>query len=131
MQTIKRLLLGAVVSVFLFSVSWAERSDVRYKKNARPLPGDLMSKVLSLRAVEFEWNLAADPEIHLPGGTHIGLVAQDVAQQFPDLVYPDGKDSLAVDYARLGVVLLEAIKIQQTKIENLEKDVKALQAGRK
>lgn len=50
----------------------------------------------------------------------IGLSAQELEQQYPELVIK-GKDTglMAVDYSRLSVVLLEALKEQQQQIEAL------------
>ncbi len=47
-------------------------------------------------------------------GTQIGVIAQELEKEFPELVTTLGNESyMAVDYGRFSVVLLEAIKEQQ------------------
>jgi hypothetical protein len=69
--------------------SWSSLSDVRLKKNVRPLTGSL-DKLLELRGVTFEY---IDPtSINELAGTRTGMIAQEVEQVFPDWVDqgPDG-----------------------------------------
>ncbi len=53
----------------------------------------------------------------------IGLIAQEIEEQFPELVKTYKDDSKAVDYAKFTAVLLEALKAQQQIIETLKKDM--------
>jgi hypothetical protein len=50
---------------------------------------------------------------------NIGLIAQDVEQVFPELVFTDASGFKSVDYTKLTAVLVQAVKEQQTAIEQL------------
>jgi hypothetical protein len=67
-----------------------------------------------------------------------GLIAQNVAEYFPEIVSPfdanDGKKLLGVSYAKTGVLAIKAIQeqqeiieLQQKKIDDLEKRILALE----
>ena len=60
------------------------------------------------------------------GRRHIGVIAQEIEKEFPELVSEweqDGVKYKAVDYSRLTAVLLQAIKEQQKEIEELKKKI--------
>ena len=62
----------------------------------------------------------------------IGLIAQDVEKIFPQLVTEDEQNQKGIDYSKLTVVLIEAMKEQQGQIIILEKEnteLKALVSG--
>ncbi|MEA2107682.1 MAG: hypothetical protein U9P82_13380 [Bacteroidota bacterium] len=56
----------------------------------------------------------------------IGLNAQDVEKVLPQLVSTDSNGYKSIDYLKLTPVLVEAIKEQQQKINQLEKENAAL-----
>ena len=94
--------------------AWSVASDVRLKKNIRPLGGAL-DKLLALHGVTFEY---LDPEkIHELSGERMGLLAQEVENVFPDWVEtaPDG-------YKRVTVRGLEALLIEGLRQLRQEKD---------
>ena len=94
--------------------AWSVASDVRLKKNIRPLDGAL-DKLLALHGVTFEY---LDPEkIHELSGERMGLLAQEVENVFPDWVEtaPDG-------YKRVTVRGLEALLIEGLRQLRQEKD---------
>jgi len=96
-------------------------SDVRLKQNIVPLAGSL-DKVQQLRGVSYEW---IDP--NRQGGRHIGFIAQEVQEVMPEVVRQNG-DYLSMSYANLTAVLVEAVKEQQTEIDQLEEENNALEA---
>ena len=58
----------------------------------------------------------------------IGVIAQEVEAQFPELVTVWGEESYrAVDYGRLAGVLIEAIKELRTENKALKKRLEALE----
>lgn len=97
----------------------SQGSDIRFKQNVSTLTHAL-DAVRRLRGVEYDWRRAEFPQLRLPAGRQVGLIAQEVEQVFPDLVStgPDGYKS--VDYSRLTPVLIEALKEQQRQIEQLQ-----------
>jgi hypothetical protein len=63
------------------------------------------------------------------GKHHIGLIAEEVGEVLPEIVTyeENGIDDLAVDYARLVAVLIEATKEQQETIDALTQRVADLE----
>jgi len=92
-------------------------SDLRLKKNIVPMESTL-DKVMKLEGVEFEWK--EDLEVEYPEGKQIGIIAQELEKEFPELVSTDSRGYKSVDYNKLSVVLLEAIKEQQKQIDELK-----------
>jgi hypothetical protein len=87
--------------------SWLTNSDARYKKNVSTLENAL-TKVLSLRGVRYDTNDGADsPQ---GKGKHIGVIAQELEEQFPELVSTDAEGSKSVAYDKLGAILIQALK---------------------
>lgn len=106
---------GTANSIQLFGsgritcVNLTQTSDATLKKNVQPLENTL-EKVRELRGVSFEWkdegvNSGSDSDER-----HVGVIGQEVEQIFPELVSTDADGIRSVDYARLCVVLLEAVK---------------------
>jgi hypothetical protein len=83
-------------------------SDVRFKSDIAPLTGAL-AKLLEIRGVSFTRVNHEDTD---PGGPRrLGVIAQEVEPVMPELVdRKDGAGSMAVNYAGLIAVLIEAIK---------------------
>jgi len=93
-------------------------SSIRYKQNINPFnPG--LSLINRLRPITFDWK---------EGGMHdLGLGAEDVAAIEPLLVTYNAKGEIeGVKYDRVGVVLVNAVKEQQTQIEALKKEIDEL-----
>jgi hypothetical protein len=118
-------------------------SDENLKKNIQEIDKSL-DKIMTLRAVTFEWKddlkpLAAakgnQPEgakeviAPFPKGKQLGVIAQDVEKVFPELVITDENGDKAVNYTALTPVLLEAIKEQQKQIEALTRRLELLEKG--
>ena len=79
-----------------------------------------------LTGVTYNWNKEFDPDINLDDRNHIGLLAQDVEKIIPQAVYTDNsKNQLkSMTYTELIPVLIEAIKEQQTQINELKNKLK-------
>jgi hypothetical protein len=93
-------------------------SDIKNKINIKPLENSL-EKVLKLRGVEYDRTDII--EIH-----EIGLIAQEVESVIPQLVTEDSEGTKLVHYKNLTAVLVEAVKEQQTQIEELKQTVQEL-----
>lgn len=97
-------------------------SDERLKENIVQLEGAL-DKVNSLRGVTFDWKDLTDEErktIHSHEGSDIGVIAQEVQEQYPELVQQREHGYLSVDYQKLTAVLIEAVKELSQKVTDLE-----------
>jgi len=93
----------------------SENSDIRLKKNIQPL-SDVLSQLLDIGAYTYNWK---DEEKNK--ARQIGLIAQEVQAQFPELVQKDKNGMLSVSYSRLVPLLLQGMKEQEQRISKLEK----------
>lgn len=91
-------------------------SDIRTKKNIRPLE-DVLPTLLNLSAIRFEYK----EELNLGDEEHVGVIAQEILQHYPDMVYHDTvSDRYIVHYEKLTTVLLKGIQELSSKISALE-----------
>ena len=94
--------------------AWTVYSSKRWKRNVRTFEEPLET-VRRLRGVRYEWKET--------GLADVGFLAEEVGEVLPELVTyePNGEDARSVDYARITAVLVEAVKAQQERIEELER----------
>jgi len=95
--------------------SWVNSSDEKLKKNIIDFTGSL-DKVMSLRPVSYEFKNEKDAG----GTTHIGLLAQELEQIFPQVVSTNKDGLKGVSYANLTPILVQAIQEQQEQIDALK-----------
>ena len=98
------------------------RSAVPYKKAIKTMTGSL-ENVMLLRPVTYE---ARDKTVT---GTHIGLIAEEVYEVFPEVVPTENGKPEAVNYEFLVAPLIGAVQEQQKQIEALEARIKSLEGG--
>ena len=100
-------------------------SSARFKDAIRDM-GDASHGLMRLRPVTFRYK----PEIDPTGLEQYGLVAEEVARVYPDLVVcgEDGRPE-AVRYQLLAPMLLNEVQNQERTIEQQREQIKAL-AGR-
>lgn len=96
-----------------------QNSDEQLKKNIEPLKNSL-SKLIQLNGYNYEWKDTVRGK-----GEQVGLLAQEVEKQFPQLVMTDENGKKSVAYGNMVPVLLQAIKEQQQQIDELKKLVEA------
>jgi hypothetical protein len=115
------------------AVGFPTSSDVRFKKNITPIENAL-SKVLKLRGVKYEWNefINNTRDGYDLNSPIIGFIAQELELIVPELVSKwklneECQDARAVDYPRVVVLLTEAIKEQQTQINDLKTRISILE----
>lgn len=89
-------------------------SDRALKQNIQPI-GQALSKVLNLQGVTFQWKK--------DGSGSLGFLAQDVEKEFPDLVMTSSEGIKYIQYGQLVAPLVEAIKEQEKRIEQLEQEI--------
>jgi len=94
-------------------------SDERLKENFEPLTGAL-DKVKAMGGYEFDWKDGIG-EIVSKTGHDVGVKAQEVKAQYPELVHERDNGYLAVDYIKLNAVLIEAVKELAAKVDELSK----------
>lgn len=97
-------------------------SDIRIKENIQDL-GNTLNAINNLSCIKFDYK--EDFE-NGRAGKRIGLVAQEVAQFYPEAVAKDKNDTLYVNYQELVPVLLQSIKDLNKKVEDQEKLIQEL-----
>lgn len=100
-------------------------SDRRLKKNFRRITNPL-SKIQQLGGYTFQWRTNEYPGRKLSERGQAGVVAQEVKSVLPEAVTMDGQGFLAVDYDQLAPLFIEALKAQQSEIENQKEELAAL-----
>ncbi|MFT3979789.1 MAG: tail fiber domain-containing protein [Ferruginibacter sp.] len=97
-----------------------QNSDARLKKDIMPLEGSLQ-KLMQLNGYHYRWKAAGrDNELQT------GLLAQEVAQQMPELVNTDEEGTKSVNYNGLIPYLLEAVKELKKENEYLKKQIEKI-----
>ena len=94
-------------------------SDIRLKSNIMTL-GATMSKLLQIDGKSYTFKNS--------GKKSVGVLAQEIQEQFPDLVVERQDGMLTVNYQGLIPVLINAIKEQNLELENAKKANQELEA---
>jgi hypothetical protein len=100
-------------------------SDQRLKENIIPIDNAL-EKLKQISGVEFSWKPLTELEkktIHGHSGNDIGIIAQEIEEVLPLAVTTRENGYKAVNYEKIVPLLVEAIKVQQSQIEKLQKGI--------
>lgn len=100
----------------LSSTNFTSLSDRSKKENIQRI-SNATEILQQLRGVEFTWKDS--------GQKSIGVIAQEVEKVLPELVMEDECGVKSVAYGNIIGVLIEAIKEQQLRIDELEKKLNA------
>lgn len=87
-------------------------SDVNEKEQIKDL-GSQIENIKKLKSVSYKWKDKKTKN----DKTNYGLLAQDLEKIYPDLVFRGDSGEIGIYYIELIPVLLEAVKEQQTQIE--------------
>jgi hypothetical protein len=115
-------LAGDFVGDGEYTGSWSKASDARFKKDVEPLEGALERTTL-LRGVTFDWRRDEFPERSFHAHRDIGFIAQEVETVYPELVSTGTDGYKRVDYSALTPILVEAIKAQQLRIDDQQRQI--------
>ncbi|MEX0987976.1 MAG: tail fiber domain-containing protein, partial [Bacteroidales bacterium] len=96
-------------------------SDIRYKQNISPI-ASAMEYVNSINGVYFDWNTEDYDQKGFNENRQIGFIAQEIEEVLPELVETDEQGYKSVDYSKITAVLIQAMKEQQTEIDDLRKE---------
>jgi len=115
-------------------------SDELYKKNIQALEGnEVLAKLMKIDGKKYEFK--SKPELgdilkndtlgmvpNFSPGEHYGLIAQELEKEFPELVRLDSITmTRAINYDGMIPILLEAIKMQQKQIVEMQGQINALE----
>ncbi len=101
-----------------------ENSDRRLKTDIEPFGKDVLKSLQEIRPVRFQFK---DERTH-PSGQQIGLIAQEVQKEFPELVSEGDDGMLSLSYTKFSAVLLKGLQEQQTTIDQQEERIATLEA---
>lgn len=96
-----------------------KESDIRLKSDIAPL-NHTLDQICNIPTVEFNMH-----DKH-----QIGTIAQDLENNFAEIVNTDSDGMKSVDYCMLGVVAIEGVKLLRQEIEDLKKQIQELKNGR-
>jgi Chaperone of endosialidase len=102
-------------------------SDARFKRALTPLPR-MLDRLVSLEPVRYYWRTNEFPERGFGAGESLGLVAQDVERVLPELVTTDPNGYKAVNYGKLPIVAVQAVKELKGQVDALVREHAALAA---
>ena len=118
-------------------------SDFRYKQNIADLKQVETNKLFKLNPVEYNLkqryteytdstgNLVKlgvyEENSQLFQKKHYGLIAQEVREIYPNLVYEDGEGYLSVDYVGIIPLLIQSVKEQNITIKELNAKIEKLE----
>lgn len=96
-----------------------KESDIRLKSDIAPLRHTL-DQICEIPTVEF----------NMHNKHQIGTIAQDLENNFAEIVNTDSDGMKSVDYCMLGVVAIEGIKLLKQEVEDLKKQIEELKNGK-
>ena len=96
----------------LFATVFTSLSDQTQKENIRPIE-NAIEMVSQMNGVYYDWI-----DKHNTGS--VGVIAQEIEKILPEVVTTNDKGLKTVSYGNIVAVLIEAIKEQQVRIEELE-----------
>jgi hypothetical protein len=94
-------------------------SDARVKTNVQTIENAL-EKTLALRGVTYNRTDSEDVR------TKVGVIAQEIIEVLPEVVNQDNDGMYNVSYGNITALLIEAIKEQQSQIEELKSIINVL-----
>ena len=102
-------------------------SDLRFKKNITPF-ASVLDRFASLTPVNFFWRASEFAFKKFGTRQSFGLVAQEVQPLFPDLVSTDEDGYLAVNYSKLPLLTIQAVKELKAQNDQLKAKNDSLEA---
>ncbi|MFO8099269.1 MAG: tail fiber domain-containing protein [Salinibacter sp.] len=99
--------------------SLTENSDRRLKTGVESLGDGTLKALADIRPVRFQFK---DEGTH-PSGEQIGVIAQEVQDEFPELVSEGSDGTLSVAYPKLSAVLLKGVQEQQEEIDQRDAEL--------
>jgi hypothetical protein len=102
-------------------------SDLRFKKDVTPF-ATVLDQLTALQPVHYFWRADEFPDRHFGTGETAGLIAQDVEKVLPELVETDKDGFKAVNYSKLPLFTIQAVKELKAVSDALRAENNALKA---
>ena len=103
-------------------------SDLRFKTDVQAFR-PLLDRFAKLTPVTYQWRAAEFPARAFGSKASWGFVAQDVQDLFPDLVATDDQGYLAVNYSKVPLLTVQAVKELKAENDALKARLAALEAA--
>lgn len=97
--------------------NYTQSSDIRLKSNICEL-GNCLEKLLLIEGKFYNKNNSELPEL--------GIIAQELLDIYPNLVYKDNKGYYSINYSGLLPIIIEAMKEQNLILKKQEEEIKNL-----
>jgi hypothetical protein len=92
-------------------------SDIRLKSNITPLDNNILDMIDNIRTIKHTY--INDPEQQ----SHIGFIAQDFIDHFPELLRKPDDGYYTLDYSKITVILMECIKELKNELHLLKSNL--------
>jgi len=115
LNVVGNTLVQGTISAFGDIIAYSS-SDARLKDNITAIESPL-EKLSKINGVSFNWN--DKQSAYEVGKKDIGVIAQEIEEVLPELVTTRDNGYKAVRYEKIVALLIEAVKEQQTQINNL------------
>jgi hypothetical protein len=99
-----------------------QNSDARLKHSIRPWDTDFGGLIDSLKPSRYGWN---DPDREQDD---FGFIAQDIEKIFPQVITRQTNGMMGVDYGKLAVVAIAAVKQERARVASLEARIARIEA---
>ena len=83
----------------------------------------MLDKVTALQPVHYFWRSDEFPDRHFGNSRSYGLIAQDVEEVLPELVATDSDGYKAIDYSKLPLLTIQAVKELKAENDSLKQSV--------
>lgn len=101
-------------------------SDIAFKADISPLENVLPS-VLKLNYISYNYKVDEFAQKNFPKTRQLGVIAQEVKSQFPELVRLDSEGDMQVNYSQLSTVALQAVKELSSLLEKSNERISKLE----
>ncbi len=105
----------SVVGSLIYTAACFQYSARKFKENIVPVSEEDGDKILELEPVEFDYKDT--------GNHSSGLIADDVKQYFPDLIYYTDDEVTGLNYVGLIPYMLKKIQMQQKNLDEMNKQI--------
>ena len=94
-------------------------SDKRFKKDIKSLSTDYSKRLLAVKSYTYKYDKDAMAKEHIgtDDRTHYGVLAQELEQLFPEIVYNNEQGFKSVNYMELVPVIIQSLQEQQKQID--------------
>ena len=101
------------------AASITETSARKFKDNIVPLDSQI-DNIGKLNPVSFNWKKDNKQDI--------GLIAEEVAEVYPEMVRYEADEVTGVNYSKLTAILIKAMQEQQKQIDELKVEITTLKS---